>query len=200
MTVKTNMDDKIIQDAINYIETLFKGNADGHDAAHSLRVYHNAQRIVASYPECDQLLVSLASLLHDVDDHKLFNTQNNANARQFLNNSSIDPDTIDQISKIINGVSFSNNKDKTPDTLEGKIVQDADRLDALGAIGIARTFAYGGKNGRALEESVQHFYDKLLLLKDTMNTEEAREMAEGRHAFLEMFIEQLKLENYSLFQ
>ena len=72
--------------------------------------------------------------------------------------------------------------------MEGKIVQDADRLDAMGAIGIARTFAYGGEHGRSIEESVQHFYDKLLLLKDELNTETAKEIAEKRHAFLEAFI------------
>ncbi len=90
--------------------------------------------------------------------------------------------------KIINAVSFSKNKGKHPETIEGRIVQDADRLDALGAIGIARTFAYGGKHDRSLDSSIEHFHEKLFLLKDMMNTKEAREMAESRHAFMEQFL------------
>ena len=81
-------------------------------------------------------------------------------------------------------MSFSKNRGKKPETIEGMIVQDADRLDAMGAIGIARTFAYGGEHGRSIEESVQHFHDKLLLLKDEMNTETAKKLAESRHSFL----------------
>ena len=91
---------------------------------------------------------------------------------------------------MINSVSFSQNKGKAPDTLEGMVVQDADRLDAMGAIGVARTFAYGGEHGRSLGDSIQHFYDKLLRLKALMNTETGRKMAERRHAFLEAFLEE----------
>ena len=97
-------------------------------------------------------------------------------------------DKINGICADINGVSFSQNKGRRPDTLEGQIVQDADRLDAIGAVGIARTFAYGGKHGRPLDSSIQHFYDKLLLLRETMNTAAARRMAEERHAFMESFL------------
>lgn len=185
------MDEQLISNTISYIKALFSGNADGHDADHSLRVYKNAVTIASNYPECDLLLVSLASLLHDVDDHKLFHTENNSNARTFLKDNGIPQDQIEEIVKIINAVSFSKNKGKTPETLEGKIVQDADRLDAMGAIGIVRTFAYGGKNGRSLEDSVQHFHDKLLLLRDTLNTDEARELADKRHSFMEQFLEEL---------
>ena len=91
-------------------------------------------------------------------------------------------------------MSFSKNKDTHPESIEGKIVQDADRLDAMGAIGIARTFAYGGKNGRSLDSSLQHFEDKLLLLKDKMNTEQAKQMAEVRHTYLEEFLDEFKSE------
>ena len=104
--------------------------------------------------------------------------------------ASVRPDTADAICRIINGVSFSKNADRRPETIEGKIVQDADRLDALGAIGIARTFAYGGKHGRPPEDSIAHFYEKLLLLKDRMNTARGKEMAGSRHAFLETFLKQ----------
>ncbi|MBQ1246759.1 MAG: phosphohydrolase, partial [Clostridiales bacterium] len=95
----------------------------------------------------------------------------------------------------INSVSFSKNRGKTPDSLEGKIVQDADRLDAMGAIGIARTFAYGGKHGRPLDGGIEHFHEKLLLIKDEMNTQTARELAESRHAFLEEFLARFEEEN-----
>ena len=97
--------------------------------------------------------------------------------------------------RIIKSVSFSKNRNQTPDSLEGQIVQDADRLDAMGAIGIARTFAYGGKHGRSLESSIDHFHEKLLLLKDGLNTAKAREMASARHEFLEEFIGHFNAEN-----
>lgn len=184
----------IIRSTITHIEDLFRGNAGGHDAAHSLRVYRNAMRIAEKEPEADQEIVALAALLHDADDHKLFHTENNANTRSFLAENRGPEDMINQICTAINAVSFSRNRGKTPSTLEGKIVQDADRLDALGAIGIARTFAYGGEHGRPLQESVQHFHDKLLLLKDTMNTETGRQLAEERHAFLELFLRELREE------
>ena len=185
----------IIEQAINYIQDIFAGNSDGHDAAHTLRVYHNAMAIADHYPECDRLLVALAALLHDVDDHKLFSTENNENARRFLADQGVESSQIEAVCEIVNAVSFSKNKAKTPATLEGQIVQDADRLDALGAIGVARTFAYGGKNGRNLDDSIAHFHEKLLLLKDTMNTSEGRALAEQRHAFLLEFLKEWEAEN-----
>ena len=98
------------------------------------------------------------------------------------------------ICEVINGVSFSRNQGRTPETIEGRIVQDADRLDALGAIGVARTFAYGGKHGRPLQDSVNHFHEKLLRLKDMMNTETGRRLAEERHRFLEAFLREYEEE------
>ena len=89
-------------------------------------------------------------------------------------------------------MSFSRNRGRHPETQEGKIVQDADRLDAMGAIGIARTYAYGGKHGRSIDESTRHFYDKLLLLKDELNTPSAKEMAKFRDVFLKRFLAELK--------
>ena len=148
---------------------------------------------------CDREVVALAALLHDTDDHKLFSNRNNANARRFLEENKIPPERITQICEVINSVSFSQNKDRRPETIEAKIVQDADRLDALGAIGIARTFAYGGKHGRPFEESVQHFSDKLLLLKDLMNTKTGRKLAEKRHVFLEIFLKELKEEGAGVY-
>lgn len=185
------MNEKIIENAVRYISNLFQDNIDGHDVNHSMRVYRHAVSIAAKYPYCDLTVVALAALLHDVDDHKLFDTENNENARRFLNSQGMEHEKTDLICDIINSVSFSKNRGKAPDSIEGKVVQDADRLDAIGAIGIARTFAYGGKNGRTLESSLQHFQEKLLLLKDEMNTKEAKEIAVRRHEFMERFLEEL---------
>ncbi len=189
------MNDTIIPATIAYIQDLFRGNSGGHDAAHSLRVYRNALLIAEGEPGCDTEIAALAALLHDADDHKLFHTENNANARSFLTAQKVVPEKIERICEAINAVSFSQNRGKRPRTLEGRIVQDADRLDALGAIGVARTFAYGGEHGRSLDESVAHFHEKLLLLKGELNTEAARKLAEPRHAFLERFLEEYEKES-----
>ena len=188
------MNERVIEAAKEYINNLFKKNADGHDTDHSIRVYKNACKIAEGYPEADHMIVSLASLLHDVDDHKLFNTENNMNARIFLRSQNVESDMVEFICEVINGVSFSKNRGKQPKSIEGKIVQDADRLDAIGAVGIARTFAFGGRKGRSLESSVQHFSGKLLLLKDEMNTEEAKKIAEVRHTFMQEFLSELQEE------
>ena len=180
--------------AISYIQELFAGNADGHGFDHSMRVYQNALFILDTEPQADRFIVLMASLLHDVDDHKLFSTENNANARRFLSARGLEVACVEQICQVINSVSFSKNKGKKLASIEGQIVQDADRLDAIGAIGIARTFAFGGKHGRSLESSIAHFHEKLLLLKDLMNTGKAREMAEARHTFMEEFLREWALE------
>lgn len=185
---------KIIDSAKSYIETLFTGDYSGHDAEHTLRVYNNALLIADSEPECNRLIVSLAALLHDADDHKIFNTEKNANARAFLNEQHINSELTEAICEVINGVSFSKNRGISPKTIEGKIVQDADRLDAIGAIGIARTFAYGGAHGRSITDSLKHFDEKLLLLKDEMNTEKGKQIAIERHAFLVSYIDEMKRE------
>lgn len=189
------MNENIIQDAKEYIAALFEGHSDGHDLDHSLRVFSNAMIIAESIKDVDMEAIALASLLHDADDHKLFDTKNNANARTFLKEHGIDDGRTDFICSIINSVSFSQNRGKKPDSTEGMIVQDADRLDAMGAIGIARTFAYGGKKGRSLEDGIAHFREKLLLLKDELNTDAARKMAKTRHEFLEEFIDHFEAEN-----
>ncbi len=186
--------DTVIEAAIEYIKELFAGNADGHGADHTMRVYHNALSLLEAYPEADRFVSLLAALLHDADDHKLFNTENNENARTFFEKEGLEAETIEQICTIINAVSFSKNRGKRPETLEGKIVQDADRLDAIGAIGIARAFAYGGKVGRPLSDSIEHFYDKLLLLKDEMNTDAAKDIAQTRHEYMTKFLEEYYFE------
>ena len=191
------MENRIIEEAIKYIQTLFQGNSDGHDFDHTMRVYRTAMEIADSEPRCNRLIVALAALLHDADDYKLFETKNNANARAFLDSQNADEATALQICMAINSVSFSKNKGRCPELLEGKIVQDADRLDAIGAIGIARTFAYGGKHGRTLDSSIEHFHEKLLLLKAMMHTEKAKELAESRHAFMESFLQEWEKEQGS---
>ena len=194
------MTEQIIKAAINYISVLFQNNSGGHDVSHTMRVYRNALAIAASEKKCDMEIVSLAALLHDADDHKLFHTVNNANARRFLKEHSVDPEKTERIINAINSVSFSQNRGKHPETPEGKIVQDADRLDAIGAVGIARTFAYGGEHGRSLDSSICHFHEKLLLLKDEMNTDTARELAEERHAFMLAFLKRYQEETDNGFQ
>ena len=184
----------IIDHAIEYIETLFSNDRGGHDAAHSMRVYRSASLIADTEPDCDRFIIALAALLHDADDHKLFHTENNENARIFLVRHQIPETQIEFICEVVNGISFSKNRGVPPQTLEGKIVQDADRLDAMGAIGIARTFAFGGERKRPLEASVQHFYDKLLLLKSEMNTAEGKRIAEVRHRLMVDFLEKLEEE------
>ena len=186
--------EQIIREATEYIRALFAGNADGHGFAHSMRVYHTAMKIAETEPEADLQITALSALLHDADDHKLFQTENNANARSFLAGRNVDSAVIDRICTAINAVSFSKNKGRKPDTIEGRIVQDADRLDAIGAVGIARTFAYGGSHSRPPEDSIAHFHEKLLLLKDMMNTAEGRKMALERHAFMEQFLDQWQKE------
>ena len=183
-----------VEAAMEYVQMLFRNNSGGHDADHTMRVYRNALLIAGREADCDIETVSLASLLHDADDHKLFHTKDNANARSFLMRQNISPEKTERIIAAINSVSFSRNRGKQPETLEGKIVQDADRLDAIGAIGIARTFAYGGEHGRSLDSSIRHFHDKLLLLKDGMNTKTGREMAEERHAYIADFLEEYRKE------
>ena len=186
---------KIVKEAMEYVRTLFQGNSDGHDFDHTMRVYCTAMEIAETEPRCDKLIVALAALLHDADDYKLFETKNNANARIFLDSQNVDEATKVRICMAINSVSFSKNRGKCPELLEGKIVQDADRIDAIGAVGIARTFAYGGKAGRPLESSVQHFHDKLLLLKDKMNTQEATNIAGSRHLYMEEFLREFQKES-----
>ena len=191
------MEKSLIQSAMAYVRELLGTDAGGHGADHVLRVYRNTLQIAASEPDCDTELAELAALLHDVDDPKLFATEGNANARTFLERENVPEERIEAVCEIINAVSFSANRGRRPETLEGKIVQDADRLDAMGAVGIARTFAYGGAHGRPMDESIQHFHDKLLHLKGLMNTKKGCELAESRHAYLEEFLKEYQAEeNY----
>ena len=184
------MDEEVIEKAVSYIKGLFAENAGGHDADHTMRVYRTAILLAEKEPGCDRTVTALTALLHDADDYKLFRTENNDNARRFLTENGVSAETAERVISAVNAVSFSKNGEKRPETPEGRVVQDADRLDAIGAVGIGRTFAFGGEHGRSMDESVQHFYDKLLRLKGLMNTQAAAALAEERHAFLEAFLEQ----------
>ena len=187
----------LIQDAMEFARSVFSGDSGGHDYDHTLRVYRMALRI-AREENADLETVALAALLHDVDDRKLSpeTCEDLGRARAFLTGCQYPPERTERVLHILSQVSFS--AGRVPDTLEGKCVQDADRLDAMGAIGIARTFAYGGSKGRPLHDpagqdpstSVQHFYDKLLRLKAMMNTDSGRRLAAPRHEFLETFLEE----------
>ncbi len=193
------MEDRdLIAAAKDYAGALFERAGGSHDLDHTLRVCENAMKIAEGEPSCDRALAALEALLHDVDDHKLFSTGNQANARAFLESHGVSPERIERICRDIASVSFSKNWGRRPETQEGRIVQDADRLDAMGAVGIARTFAYGGEKGRPLKDSVSHFHEKLLLLKDMMNTEAGRALAEERHAFMLSFLEELEKETGGL--
>ena len=196
------MNEELIQAAKEYAQTIFEGDSSGHDYHHTLRV-HALARNIAYLEQADMLTVELAALLHDVDDHKLSpNTaETKENAVTFLRKHQIAEDQIQRIVHIIDQISFSRNT-LPPDTLEGQCVQDADRLDAIGAIGIARTFAFGGSHGRAIHDptgedrgsSIAHFHDKLLLLKDRMNTVTGRFLAMNRHKVLLDFLEEFQKE------
>lgn len=205
--------EQIITDAITYIREVFRDDFSGHDAAHSVRVYKTALAIAAE-EGADARLVALGALLHDVDDRKLSpeTAAGKDRAVGFLQREGIPAAQVSAICAIIDQVSYKGTDSVVPSTLEGKCVQDADRLDALGAIGIARTFAYGGSHGRPLYDpeekprlhmdgaeyarrqssSVNHFYEKLFLLKDMMNTETGRRVAAQRtalmHGFLDAFL------------
>jgi uncharacterized protein len=188
----------MIEKAMNYAQNLFAGDSSGHDMDHTLRVFRMASRIAVE-EGAELWIVQLAALLHDVDDRKLSpkTYENKDNAVTFLRENGADEDDIRKIVEIIGQISFSAGNG-APTTLEGQCVQDADRLDAMGAIGISRAFAFGGSRGRQIHDpqgvdkttSIAHFYDKLLLLKDLMNTPTGKTLAARRHAYMEGFLEQ----------
>lgn len=201
----THSELQTIKNVENDIRALFSGDYSGHDVLHTLRVVKNA-KMLNSENEGNDFIITLSALLHDADDRKIFpeTAENNGNARKILGKYGVSKEITDRIIDIINCVSFT--AEKTPDSIEGKIVQDADRLDAIGAVGIARCFSYGGNHNRPLYEekdfsgegsgdsSIAHFYNKLLKLEGLMNTKKGREEAEKRTAFLKNYIERFKEE------
>ena len=207
------MEEAVFERAKDFARGIFEGDSSGHDVYHTIRV-HDLARTICMKEGGEMDIVRLAALLHDVDDRKLFGENGFANARRFMDSENIPIDDQLFICDIISQVSFKGKDSVTPSTLEGKIVQDADRMDAIGAIGIARAFAYGGSKGRAIYipgespkegmsekeyfsnqgTSVNHFYEKLLLLKDMMNTETAKRMAQARHDYMVGYLEEFMSE------
>ncbi|MDC3424741.1 HD domain-containing protein [Aquibacillus sp. 3ASR75-11] len=183
----------IINQTEQYVYGVFQHDITGHDFYHMRRVARMA-KLIAESEGGDPFVTEMAGWVHDIGDKKLFEDPKEAhkNLFRFLNEIGVGNDQIEQISLAIKDVSFS--KGGIPTTLEGRMVQDADRLDAIGAIGIARTFAYGGANGQIIydpenqQTSIQHFYDKLLQLKWMMHTKTAKNIAEKRHQYLEDYI------------
>ncbi|MBS5798082.1 MAG: HD domain-containing protein [Dysgonomonas mossii] len=186
----------ILIKAQQYIKETFLKEGTGHDYYHIERVVINARKILQT-EQADSFIVELAAWLHDLGDHKLHNGVDKSDEliSAFLKSLIVEQSVIDQIIKIVSQVSFS--KGNKPSSIEAEIVQDADRLDAIGAIGIARCFAYGGSKNRILyspdekekeNSSIQHFYDKLFKLKDLMNTESAKLIAAKRHSFMKEYI------------
>lgn len=178
-----------------YVKDFHAQDTSGHDFSHVFRVWKMSLRLSAHYP-VDPFVVEMASLLHDIDDPKL-NQSSGKSVQTYLSNLPISDERQKHILSITENMSFSKTKEgKKVHSIEGKIVQDADRLDAIGAIGIARCFAYGGSNQRPIYEgclddhsSIAHFYQKLLKLKDLMNLSESKIIAEERTALMEKYLE-----------
>ena len=208
---------KLIEKTRLYVEKELGGDGSGHDWWHVYRVWSIAKKI-AQKENADQTIVELAALLHDIADWKFNDGDESAGPKQaaaWLNKNGVDPGLVDEVCDIISRLSYKGAGVATPmRTIEGKIVQDADRLDAIGAVGIARTFAYGGNKNRLMyhpEEApvmhknfkhyknnkghtINHFHEKLLLLKDRMNTESAKKLAEQRHLFMKNYLDRFHKE------
>ena len=203
------MDKTIINAALEFVRNTFNDDYSGHDYFHTLRVYKMSTRI-AEQENANLIIVQLAALLHDVDDIKLSPETyvNKGRAVDFLRKHGVSEAIIKTICNIIGEVSFKGTDSVTPETIEGRCVQDADRLDAIGAIGIARAFAYGGNHNRIIHDpeikpdvnmdadkyqshistTINHFYEKLFQLKDLMNTDTAKKISEQRDDYMRTYI------------
>lgn len=202
----------IIEKTRDFVKEKLYGEGSGHDWFHIERVY-KLSKYIGEKENADLFVVEMTALLHDIDDWKFSQGTDTDTTvtEKFLTSMNISENDINKIISIIKTMSFKGGVvDSTQNSIEGKVVQDADRLDAIGAIGIARTFAYGGSKGRqiydpsinpmkftSLEQvkneenhTINHFYEKLLKLKDLMNTKTAKEIAEKRHKFMENFLEE----------
>ena len=202
--------EQLVQNATKFIKAVFQNDFSGHDFFHSMRVYRTAMKI-AQAEHADMQVVALAALLHDADDRKLspMTAEKKENAARFMRSQNVPESEIRQVCQIIDEVSFKGTDSVRPSTPEGKCVQDADRLDALGAIGIARTFAYGGSHNSAIYDpelprtamnqaqyysskstSLNHFYEKLFLLEGMMNTETGKAIARKRTQYMQQFVDE----------
>ena len=204
--------DIIINKTRAFVKDKLQNEGSGHDWFHIERVY-NLATYLCKKENGDEFIIKMAVLLHDIDDWKFSN--NNNTTKDFLQSLNIDTSSYNKIMNIINTISYKGGiENSAQHDIEGKIVQDADRLDAMGAIGIARAFTYGGNKNRliynpnikpkefnSLEEvknsnnhTINHFYEKLLKLKNLMNTDTAKQIAEERHRFMELFLDEFYYE------
>ncbi|MFP2997891.1 HD domain-containing protein [Spongiivirga sp. MCCC 1A20706] len=210
-------DSDIIEETIQFVKETLKDAEGGHDWFHIRRVFKNTL-LIAKDEEVNYLVVGLGALLHDIADSKFHNGDETVGPRiavNFLKSLNVDQPTIDHVVNIIENISFKGGKEAQKfKSAELDVVQDADRLDAIGAVGIARCFNYGGFKNRVLYDpdispnlnmskeeykkskapTINHFYEKLLLLKDRMNTKTGRKLAEGRHEYMLGFLEQFYAE------
>jgi uncharacterized protein len=209
-------EENILQEVAAYVEQKLSGEGSGHDWWHIARVRKMAEKLALAEGG-NPFICQLAALVHDLVDDKLVADEKLALAevRDLLTRLGVSLDQTDQVLAIIQAISYKGGSQNHLDlTLEGQIVQDADRLDAMGAIGVARTMAYSGYHGRVIHDpevaarqnmtleqyrshqgtAITHFYEKLLLLKDLMNTKTAKELAKGRHAFMEAYLAQFYAE------
>lgn len=204
----------IINKTKHFVKVELSNEGSGHDWYHIERVY-NMSKYIAKKENADLFIVEMAALLHDIDDWKFSDKQDTTKTEEFLKSVNVDKVEFEKILSIIKRISFKGGVvDSTQDSIEGMVVQDADRLDAIGAIGIARAFTYGGFKNRVIYDpsinpiefktlkdvkhkdnhTINHFYEKLLKLKDLMNTNTAKEIAVKRHKFMEQFLEEFYLE------
>lgn len=207
----------LINKTILFVKAKLENAEGGHDWFHIERVFRNSV-LLSKNEVCDATVVKLGALLHDIADSKFHNGDESIGpkiAREFLASENVDQDTIDHVVNIIDNISYKGgNFEKNFSSIELDIVQDADRLDAIGAIGIARAFNYGGFKNRTLYDpkiapntrmtkeeyknsdspTINHFYEKLFLLKDKMNTESGKQIAQERHRYMEGFISQFYAE------
>ncbi|MGJ1421176.1 HD domain-containing protein [Sphingobacterium spiritivorum] len=207
----------IIEKTVAFVKKSLEQAESGHDWWHIQRVWNNT-RMILQQEKADELICELTALLHDIADSKFHNGDETIGPRiagEFLSSEGVDPTVVEQVQAIILNMSFKASLgERNFHSKELEIVQDADRLDAIGAIGIARAFTYGGFKNREIHNpnipvmenmdkeaykkttapTINHFYEKLLLLKDKMNTPTAKKMAEGRHQYMEQFLEQFYAE------
>jgi uncharacterized protein len=213
-------DKELITKTAEFVKEKFKSEGSGHDWWHLYRVWQLAKHLAKEEKGAKLLVVELAALLHDIADWKFHGGDEEAGpiaARGWLESIHVDDEIMKQVVYIVKHVSFKGGvKANVMNSIEGKIVQDADRLDAIGAIGIARVFAFGGNFNRPIHEpnekpknyndfeafkknltkgsSINHFYEKLLLLKDKMNTESGKKIAQRRHEFMEKYLKEFYAE------
>ncbi|WP_277584318.1 HD domain-containing protein [Psychrobacillus antarcticus] len=197
----------------NLVKKVYRHFDASHDFQHIERVRKNAFDIADTEPTANREMIELAVLLHDVSDPK-YSSKEKQEEDRIIKQLNLSAKKITQVKEIITAISFNGGHEVEAETIEAKIVRDADRLDAIGAVGIARTFAYGGAKGRLLYDanetpresmsveeyrtkqtaSVTHFYEKLLKLSEGMQTKKGKELAIERHAFMELFLENLRKE------